>query len=320
MKLSKQERIAVLIIVVVLILGLGAWLFVKPQIETMSATAAALGSKQAEYDGDKEKCERKEPLKDEILKAYEDGEHMADMFFAEMTAYEADKAFRAFLEQCTAKVVVESLSVSRPTTVSLGTHFYVDPEVEYDLKTYATQGADPAPDYSAMIARQAALGGALGDAQTIGASTVEFTVSAIDQEELIKFADEVNNYKMMENGSETRKAVGINGLVIEYPLITAKYEKLVEELNEKAEEEGRKAMTANTGLPTESKNDNNAAGTTNPDGTPANGAAGNNNNEEEELATVTDYLFSYSDTFTFYCIERMQDPTPQLDAQDGVSA
>jgi len=44
------------------------------------------------------------------------------------------------------------------------------------------------------------------------------------------------------------------------------------------------------------------------------------NDEERETAGITDYLYSYSDTFTFYCIERMQDPTPQLDAQDGISA
>lgn len=313
MKLSKQERIGALVIVVILILALGGWLLVKPKFETIGATGAALTSKQQEYNADHEKQQRKAPLRDQIISAYEDGEHMADMFFPELTSYESDAAFRAFLEQCTAKVVVESLGVGEPTTADLGKHFYIRPEVEYNLKTYATQGAEPAEDYAAMMARQYNINMALGDPQTIGASEVTFTVSAIDRDELIKFADEVNSYFLEENGSRTRKAIKINGLELVYWEVDKKYEKLVEELNEEAEEDGKKALIAATGLPVE-KEDNNAAGA-NPADPNAPG-----NPEDEEIAEIVDYLYSWSDTLTFYCIERMQDPTPQLDAQDGISA
>lgn len=314
MRLSKQERIGAIIIVIILILALGGWLLVKPKIETIGATVAALASKQVEYDGDVEKASRKGPLKDQIIEAYENGEHMADMFFPEFTAYQADQAFRAFLEKCTAKVVVESISVDRPTTATLGKNFYVNPAVEYDLKTYATQGATVPADYAAMIARQTKLNNALGDIQTIGASQVSFTVSAIDRDELIKFADEVNSYVLDENGTPTRKAIKINGLTLEYWEVTDKYEKLVEELNEEAEEAGKKALAAATGLPVEKKEE------TVPGANPANPAVGANGlPEEEELAEIVDYVYSWSDTMTFYCIERMQDPTPVLDAQDGTS-
>lgn len=322
MRLSKQERIGAIIIAVILILGLGGWLLVRPQIQTIIATSAALASKQAEYDGDVEKANRKEPLKDEIIKAYETGEHMADMFFPELASYEADKAFRAFLEQCTAKVVVETLGVGNPTTVTLGKNFYVSPEVEYDLKTYATQGIELPADYAAMIARQTKLSDALGDVQTIGASQVSFTVSAVDRDELIKFVDEVNSYVLNESGSATRKAVKVNGLTVEYWEVTDKYEKLVEELNAQAEEDGKKALAAATGLPVEKK-DNTANGTNPPNpGDPTTpgipGIPGAQ--EEEEIAEIVDYVYSWSDVMTFYCIERMQDPTPVLNAQDGVSA
>lgn len=318
MKLSKQERIGALIIVVILILALGGWLLVKPRIETIGATKASLAAKQQEYDADVAKQSRKAPLREEIEKAYEEGEHLADMFFPELSAYEADMAFRAFLSQCTAKVVVEALEVGAPTTATLGTNFYVRPEVEYDLKTYATQGADIDEDYAAILLRQTNLAAALGDPQTIGASMVSFTVSAIDQDELVKFADEVNSYMLEENGTATRKAVGINGLTLTYPLVTSKYEKLIESLNAEAETEGKRALSAATGLPVEGDEENNS-GAPNPNGTGTNpGTPGNE--EEKETAVMTDYLYSYSDTFTFYCIERMQDPTPQLDAQDGISA
>lgn len=311
MKLSKQERIGAMIIAVVLILALGGWLLVKPKIETIGATRAALASKQQEYDADVAKQQRKDPLRKEIEKAYEEGEHLADMFFPELTAYETDIAFRAFLSQCKAKVVVEDLEVSEPTVATLGTNFYIRPEVEYDLKTYATQGAELDEEYAAILLRQTKLASALGEAQTIGANQVNFTVSAIDQEELVKFAEAVNNYKLTENGAETRKAVGINGLTLVYPLVTNKYEKLVASLNEEMETEGKRVLSAATGLPTEVETNNGTAPTApNPNG----------NVEEQELAEVVDYVYSYSDTFTFYCIERMQNPKPQLDAQDGISA
>lgn len=325
MKLSKQERIGALIVVVILVLALGGWLLVKPKIETINATRASLASKQQEYDADAEKQARKAPLRDQIIEAYEKGEHLADMFFPELTAYEADKAFREFLSQCTAKVVVESLSVGAPTTTTLGTHFYIPPQVEYDLKTYATQGAENDEEYSEVLLRQTKLANALGEAQTIGASQVSFTVSAIDQEELVKFADEVNSYIMNENGTDTRKAVGINGLVLTYPLVSVKYDKLVESLEKEMETEGKKALSAATGLPVEGEDNANTPGAagdnasaTTPGGTTNPATPGNE--EQEEKAVVTDYLYSYSDTFTFYCIERMQDPKPQLDAQDGVAA
>lgn len=317
MKLSKQERIGALIIIVIIILALGAWLLVKPKIETIGSTKAALASKQQEYDGDVEKQSRKEPLREQIIQAYEDGEHMADMFFPELTAYESDAAFRAFLSQCTAKVAVESLGVSRPTTATLGKQFYVEPQVEYNLKSYATQGVAVDEDYAAMMARQSLLNTTLGDAQTIGASQVSFTVSAIDRDELIKFADEVNSYMLTENGKPTRKAIKINGLTLDYWEVTEKYEKLVEELNAEAETEGKRLLSAATGLPVE-KTENGAA--TNPTAPNATTPGANVNAEEEEIAEIVDYLYSWSDTLTFYCIERMQDPTPQLDAQDGISA
>ncbi len=324
MKLSKQERIGALIIVVILILALGGWLLVKPKIEEINTTRAALASKQQEYNADAEKQARKDPLRKQIEEAYEKGEHMADMFFPELSAYEADKAFREFLSGCTAKVVVESLEVHEPTTTTLGAYFYAKPEVEYDLKTYATQGVELGEDEAEVLLRQTKLANALGDTQIIGASEVSFTVSAIDQEELIKFADEVNSYMMNENGVETRKAVGIGGLTLTYPLVTNKYEKLIESLNEEMEEEGKKALSAATGLPIEGEEDANGSGTgaaaTNPDGTAANPAAPGNDDEDKETAGITDYLYSYSDTFTFYCIERMQDPKLQLDVQDGIAA
>ena len=309
MKLSKQERIGALIIIIIVILGLGAWLLVKPKIEEISTSRKSLETKQAEYDAAVEKQQKKAPLRDQIIEAYQNGEHMADMFFPEMTSYEADAAFREFLSQCTAKVIVQDLTVGQPGTATLGTQFFVPSTVSYDLKTYATQGVEADEQTAARNARRDLLQSTLGNAQTIGASQVEFTVSAIDRDELVKFMDEVNSYFKDENGNSVRKAIKVNGLTLDYWEVTDKYDALVEDLNKTMEEAGRAALTAATGLPTQDPN----SGTS----TPAVTEPGNQNNQE--IAGVTDYIYSWSDTMTFYCIERMQDPTAQLDAQDGIS-
>ena len=311
MKLSKQERIGALIIIIIVILGLGAWLLVKPKIEDISTSQKTLEAKQAEYDAAVQQQQRKAPLRDQIIEAYQNGEHMADMFFPEMTSYEADAAFREFLSQCTAKVIVEDLTVGEPGTATLGTQFYTPSAVAYDLKTYATQGLEVDDETAARNARREKLSTALGSEQTIGASQVEFTVTAIDREELVKFMDEVNSYFRDENGNSVRKAMKVNGLTLDYWEVNDKYDKMVEELNQAMEEAGRAALTAATGLPTQQPSTTPTTPTTTEPGAQT---------AEQDIAGVVDYIYSWSDTLTFYCIERMQDPTSQLDAQDGITA
>lgn len=313
MKLSKQERIGAIIILVIVILALGGWFYVKPKIEAISSTGKSLISKQQEYDADVETQAKKDPLKAEIVSAYEKGEHLADIFFSEMTSYESDAAFREFLQQCTAKVLVEDLTVGGPTTATLGTQFYSPSSVTYDLKTYATQGVDVSLAETLRTARQLLLRTTLGNAQTIGASNVTFTVTAIDRDELIKFVDEINNYVKEENGGKIRKAIKINTLSLEYKEIDDEYDKILDDLTSQMESDGKNSFQSATGQ--------NPGGNTTPTPTPTptpnpenpeNPGENNNNNQN----AVPEY-YTLTDTMTFYCIERMQDPKPMLDAQDS---
>lgn len=312
MKLSKQERIGALIIIVIVIIALGFWFFVKPKIEAIDSTRKSLATKQQEYDTDVETQAKKDPLKADIIAAYEKGEHLADMFFSEMTSYESDAAFREFIQQCTAKVLVEDLTVGEPTTATLGTQFYSPSSVTYDLKTYATQGVDVSDAELMRSMRQLLLRTTLGNAQTIGASNVSFTVTAIDRDELIKFVDEINNYEREENGGKIRKAIKINTLSLEYKEIDAEYDKILDELTNQMESDGKNAFQSATG--------ENPGGNTNPTPTPTpnpenpENPGGNNNNNNQN---ATPEYYTLTDTMTFYCIERMQNPKPLLDAQDS---
>ncbi len=302
MKLSKQERIAALIIAIIVILAVGIFVFIKPRFEAIGTTAATLNTKQQEYVTALEKQSTKDDLKTQVMDAYEKGEHLADMFFPELTTYQADQEFRAFLAQCKSNVIVESFTVNEPSTTTLGTSFYTPTEVVYDLKTYVTQGLETSAEELAAQNRLQILQDALGGAQTIGSTTVEFTVSALEQEELIKFCDEINSYFKDENGTTTRKAVLLNGAEFSYPLVEKDYDALVDELNAKGEEDGTKAVYKN-------------AGKTMP-ATENNGEAAANNSDE--TISVSDYLYSLSTSVTFFSVERMLDPTDQLDAQDGI--
>lgn len=312
MRLSKQERIATIVILVIVILCVGIFVFIKPAIDDLSAAQKNLDNKQAEYNSVVEKQGRKEGLRTQIEEAYKKGEDKANMFFSELTSYQADEAMRAFLEQCDANVIVEQLTVEEPGTSTLSPYFYAPEDVVYDLKTYATQGADVSEAEAKRTARLLELEQQLGAEQTIGSSVVSFDVAAIDRMELLKFADEVNSYIVKENNKDTRKAMILNGISFDVPEVEKYYSALVDKINADAEKAGRAALKEETGLEVEGAAQNDAGeGDTEGSG---------QTNTEEEKANVSEYIYTVSTSITFYTIERMQNPKAQLDAQDGVGA
>lgn len=298
MKLSKQERIAVIVIAILVILVVGVFVFIKPNIETINATKATLETKNKELSDAKTKAATKDGLREQILAAYDKGKNTADMFYPEMKSYEVDNEVRAFLEQCETEVLVESLTVSQPQTASLSTSVFVPSSVSYALKDYVNQGVTTdITKIDPNLIRQVAIRAALGDAQTIGASTATFTIKAETKEALLSFADEVNDYVKDQNGKETRMAVSINNIAFED-------KELIEEYRERAE--GNENNNTNTPSARE------AAPPANNDNNDNNDNDNDNNNDDENA----EEFFELSVTLTFYSIERMQDPTATLDAQD----
>lgn len=308
MKLSKQERIGAFIIAIIVILALGIFLFIKPRFEAIQSTTATLEAKQAELVAAVEKQNTKGPLREQVLEAYKQGETLADMFFPELCNYDAEAEFRAFLEQCEANVLVESLSVGSPGTSTLTASFYSDPEVTYALKSYVTQGLEPSEEELAAANRQLILSETLGSGQTVGSTVITFTVNAIDQDELMKFCDEVNSYVKDEHGTPTRKALMIGGISMEFKEIEEEYAEIMEEIQAKADTDATTALYRNAGLPVPAAQPN----TPNTD-TPNDP----NNPNEQEVLNLSDTIYSLSTTITFYSVEHMQDPTEQLDQQDN---
>ena len=187
-------------------------------------------------------------------------------------------------------------------------YFYVSKEVTYELKSYATQGADENEEEARRIERLTKLQAALGSAQTIGASTVSFTVSAIDRDELLKFADEVNNYIVTENKQSTRKAILLNGMTFDCPEVEKEYTSKAESINKEAEKAGKIALERETGMTA-----GDGTGTDTP-------ATSDDTSLEEGKVNVSECIYSVDTSITFFSIERMQNPADQLDRQDGVTA
>ncbi|MGN0649606.1 MAG: hypothetical protein ACI4KM_04150 [Oscillospiraceae bacterium] len=306
MKLTKQERIGIFIIAIIIIIAVGIFMFIVPKAETIGESNKALDNKRAELTAAVEKQATKGPLKEQVLDAYDAGENLADMFFADMTTYQADMEFKKFVDQLESNVFIDEYSIGDPGTATLSTSFFNEKTVDYPLKIYATQGVEKTEEEIAAAARRDILMNTLGSQQVVGAITISLTVSAIDNEELLKFADEVNNYEVMEADGKTRKAVMLGGLSVTYKEISDEYDELKDKIEEQAEKEALAELKKN--FP-DADWDNEREDEPNPE-----------DEKKKETMSVTDTIYELSTSLTFYSVTRMQDPTAQLDAQDGTAS
>ncbi len=303
MKLSKQERIAALIILAIVILAVGAFMLVKPKFEEATRTKETLTQRQNELAADKERQKLKDPLRKDIEKEYEEGEHLADMFFPELASYQADNAFRDFIKQLDFPVVAEEIEVEEPTTDTLSVSFFTPTEVSYALKTYVTQGVELTDEQIKLAQRNNALQQALSSEQTIGASRITFKASVLSRADFLKFLDAINEYEVEaedgDAGSKIRKAICVDSAQFNYDDVNQFYDLAVDISTEEVARAGR-AILRELGI-------------------------GNTEENPEPQEPNTDELYLYyvhniTGSIAFYSIERMQDPKAQLDAQDGKAA
>lgn len=304
MKLSKQERIGALIVLAIVILALGAFMLIKPKFEEAGRTKETLAQREKELSNALERQKLKATLRTDIENEYAEGEHLADMFFPELSSYDADNAFREFIKQLDFPVIVEEITVEEPATETLSVAFYTPVKVEYALKTYVTQGLEPSEEELKFAQRDLALQQALSQSQTIGASRVSFTVTTLTRDDMWKFVDAVNNYMVQEGESseKIRKAISIGSAGTDYSEVNQFYDLAIKESTTEMERMGRDILRE-LGL-----EDPGNPGTEEPPSTPS---------EEEPIKFKVPITISFSEKLTFLSIERMQDPKDQLDAQDG---
>ena len=313
MKLTKQERIAVLVIAVIILLVLGVIFFIVPKFNAIGTDSATLVNKQVELAAAVERANTKDQLAQDVIAAYDEGRNIADMFFEEMQPYEADDEIREFVQYCKdngVNIAVDSLAISSPSVASLGVNFYTEPEVVYDLKTYATQGREASEEDIEAQNREAILQAALSSTQTVGAIDVSFTVTTLNDEDMLKFVDIVNNYQKEENGNNVRKAIRLSsGYAVTYSDVEKEYAEIAAEILDKSAADAAVQIQKDTGEKVNTGDNG--------------GNAENNQNEndkdkeEEKDTTFEGNTRQMGVTITMYSIERMQDPTDQIAAQDA---
>ena len=330
MKLSKQERIAVLVIALIILLGLGIFFFIVPKFQAIGESSAALISRQQELQAATERAATKEQLGNDVINAYNEGRNVADMFFEDMTPYEADAAVREFLDYCKnvevkddqgnvikkkLNISVDSLTVGEPAVSTLGVSFFSEPTVDYDLKTYASQGRETSQEDLDAQAREQQLQSELSATQTVGSISAQFTVSALDEDEIMAFIDAVNEYQKDENGNTIRKALKLNtGISRTYADVEEKYADYIADITKNVNSAASKQFEKDTG---HKLNIDNAADTAADNANNDENAENTNNrNNEDSTDSIDTYVYSLSADITFYSIERMQDPTDQLAAQN----
>lgn len=322
MRLSKQERIAVLVIAVIIILGLGIFLFIVPQFKNIGTDTSSLSAKQQELDNAKLKADTRIQLGEDVLQAYKDGQNIADMFFEELKPYQADNEIRNFIQYCKdqgVKCSVDSLTIDSAGVSELGVTFNEEEEITYDLKVAAKGEVQDETDEQR---RDAILREALANNQAVGSINVSFKVSTLDPDDMMKFIDTINNYK----SDGVRKAIRLSsGVEITYNDVEEKYQAVIDDmqldltldaLKELADENGKKFPTkdeikAMLGL------DNPTANTDNGDAEGGENQATTTGRDENKVYEIgTDDIYSLEVTLTLYSLERMQDPTDKLAEQD----
>lgn len=206
MKISKQERIAIICFLVAAILGVGIFVFVLPNFNKIDTNNKQLTAVKQEYSDILKQLEHTSTIDDEISKAYEEGKNLADTFYDDLTPYEADEIMRQFIatfnKQEGKNITIDGLSISPFATQTLTVSVFRSSEVTYPLKEFANTvveqpDADVLEEISSMNTRELVMYAkklqatllAASEPVTVGSITVSFTVHSKKLQDLHDFVD-----------------------------------------------------------------------------------------------------------------------------------
>ena len=136
MKISKQERILIIVFLVAAILGVGIFVFILPNFNKIGTNNKQLAAVQSESQALDEHLKHESTIKSEIEAAYNDAKDSANKFFDDLTEYEADEIMRKFIEKGK-NITIDGLSISPFSTQSLSVSVFAPTEVTYPLKDFA---------------------------------------------------------------------------------------------------------------------------------------------------------------------------------------
>lgn len=142
MKLNKIEKIIVVILVIGVILGVGIFMFVKPSFDKIGVEQNTLANYQKELAELNDKLSRLDTIDGDIQAQKDSAKKYEGKFYPEMTTYETSELAMALLKA--ANLEAHAIQVGSLSTNMVSLQYYLEPEIAYDLKTFAaTAKADP---------------------------------------------------------------------------------------------------------------------------------------------------------------------------------
>jgi hypothetical protein len=144
MTLSKNEQLALFIVLVLVILVAGLFIFLLPEYKKIDVNEQTLKTKQDELAAVKEELhpDKEKALIENIKTAYAEGDKISQVFYEEMTHYEADRLIRKLLAETPDPNNGELLGldpgdmkIEKLTTHTLAINIFDEDEVGYDIKS-----------------------------------------------------------------------------------------------------------------------------------------------------------------------------------------
>lgn len=228
MKISKQEQILIVVFLVAAILGVGIFVFVLPNFNTIGTNNKQLAAVQSESQELDVHLQHAATIDGEITDAYNEGKDLANKFFDDLTEYEADEIMRKFIAKGK-NITIEGLSISPFSTQALSVSVFAPTEVSYPLKDFANTVVetpeDAQIDLSKLTTRERIMYAkqlqsallAASEPVSVGSITVSFTAHSDKLQNLHDFADLLYTGKYDDsikdaNGDVLGKAVSISSL------------------------------------------------------------------------------------------------------------
>jgi hypothetical protein len=196
MKLGYRERVVLIIVLIIAILGLGIFVFIKPQYEQLNDNKKRRDDLKTAWDAKLAEFDRINNTQKKITDRVEEGRGIAQKFTDEMDSVELaqflQKQFINTEKNVEDEVMLkDSVTVTDAGTASLSYYYYRPNAVTYPL--YENADLDGSLAEALNKKMEEANTFALHSAQTAGSSAASFTM-LINREDTMEFLDNVYKY------------------------------------------------------------------------------------------------------------------------------
>lgn len=222
MKLNYRDRIVLTVVIVVLVWVAGVMLFIKPAIENLQASQAALDDAKAQRSDLQDIVDADADLPERIVVAYREVTEMTESFYSVQETQVASQLVDDLLDED--EIVNLNMNISDYTIYTLNPYVYMSnrpmSEIDEDVLKYKNEAPVTAEDAMAAggegeaeTAAPAATdnGRVPPAAATIGSYSITFSFTG-KLDDVEKFCDRLQT-------SNDQKTMVVNGLTYSYAIV-----------------------------------------------------------------------------------------------------